>query len=53
MDAVRASIVAAVTGCEEWWFGGVGCEKGNESVTQCDICDYVSGCKCAVAHPAD
>ena len=50
MDAVRASIVVAVTGCEEWWFGGV---KGNESVTQCDICDHVSGCKCAVAHPAD
>jgi hypothetical protein len=41
------------TGCEEWWFGGVGCEKGNKSVTQCDICDYVSGRKCAVAHLAD
>ena len=53
MDAIRASIVVAVAGCEEWWFGGVGCEKGSESVTQCDICDYVSDCKCAVAHPAD
>ena len=42
MDAIRASIVVAVTGCEEWWFSGVGCEKGNESVTQCDICDHVS-----------
>ena len=53
MDAVRASIVVTVTGCEEWWFGGVGCEKGSKSVTQCDICDYVSSCKCAVAHPTD
>ena len=45
-DAVGASIVVAIAGCEEWWFGGVGCEKGNKSVTQCDICDYVSSCKC-------
>ena len=44
MDAIRASIVVA---------GGVGCEKGNKCVTQCDICDHVSGCKCAVAHPTD
>ena len=29
MDAIKASIVITVTGCEEWWFGGVGCEKGN------------------------
>ena len=27
MDAVRASIVIAVAGCEEWWFGGVGCVR--------------------------
>ena len=40
-------------GCEEWWFGGVGCEKGNKSVTQCDICDHVSSWKYAVAHPTD
>jgi hypothetical protein len=54
MDAVKASIVVAVAGCEEWWFsGGVGCEKGNKSVTQCDICDHVSGRKCVVAHPTD
>ena len=26
-DAINASIVIAVTGCEEWWFGGVGVRR--------------------------